>query len=144
MCVSVCVCSRTRSGPTHMSYHDNPVLGQVNVRLDGVGADLDGPAEGPHRVLGEAGLVAPVSHGLREAVVDPRLGPSPVCCCREFSSAIMLSGLTLEEELSSFTGWDSVFVRVRVHVRVCVLRHHPLAKGRMCVPCFTHTVPWVL
>ena len=68
-----------------MSYHHHPVLGQVDVCLNGVGANLDGPAESPQCVLGEAGLVAPVGHGLRETLVNPRLGSCPCRCCRGFS-----------------------------------------------------------
>lgn len=60
-----------------MSYHHHPVPGQVDVRLDSVGADLDGAAEGPHCVLGEAGLVASVGHSLWETMVDARLGSRP-------------------------------------------------------------------
>lgn len=60
-----------------MSYHHHPVPGQMDVRLDRVGADLDRAAKGTHGVLREAGLVAAVGHGLRETVVDPRLGSRP-------------------------------------------------------------------
>lgn len=68
-----------------MSNHHHPVPRQVDVRLDGVGADLDGAAESPHGVLGEAGLVAPVGHGLRETMIDTRLGSRPRRWCREVS-----------------------------------------------------------
>lgn len=64
-----------------MSYHNHPVPRQMDVRLDGVGADLDRAAKGPHGVLREAGLVASVGHGLREAMVDPRLGSRPSRWC---------------------------------------------------------------
>lgn len=53
----------------HVRDDDDVVLGQVQVRLDGVGADLDGAPEGAHGVLGELGLVAPVGYGLGEAVL---------------------------------------------------------------------------
>lgn len=62
---------------SYMSYHHHPVPGQVDVRLDGVGADLDRTTEGPHGVLGEAGLIASVGHGLRETMVEPRLSSRP-------------------------------------------------------------------
>lgn len=60
-----------------MSYHHHPVPGQVDVRLDGVGADLNSAAKSTHGVLGEAGLVASVGHGLWEAMVDSRLRSRP-------------------------------------------------------------------
>lgn len=68
-----------------MSNHHHAVPRQVDVRFDGVGADLDGAAEGPHGVLGEAGLVASVGHGLRETMIDTRLGSRPRRWCREVS-----------------------------------------------------------
>jgi hypothetical protein len=58
-----------RLGKTYMCYHHHTVPGEVDVRLDGVCADLDGAAEGAHGVLGKAGLVATVGHGLRETMV---------------------------------------------------------------------------
>lgn len=60
-----------------MSNHHHAVPRQMDVRLEGVGADLDGAAEGPHGILGKAGLVASVGHGLREAMVDSGLGSRP-------------------------------------------------------------------
>ena len=40
---------------------------EVHVRLDGVGADARGGAEGGHRVLRVGGLVAAVGDGLGDA-----------------------------------------------------------------------------
>lgn len=62
---------------SYMSYHHHPVPGQVDVRLDRVRTDFNGAAEGPHCVLGEAGLVASVGHGLGKTMVDPRLRSRP-------------------------------------------------------------------
>lgn len=110
-----------------MSYHHHPVLGQVDVCLDGMSADLDGAAEGPHCVLGEAGLVASVGHGLGEAMVDPRLGSSPCRCCRGLFLSQSNSRIT-RGKMSRSTWWDSMFVGVNVGVRLWVLRpvHHAL------------------
>lgn len=70
---------------TYMSNHHHAISRQMDVSLDGVGADLDGAAEGPHGVLGEAGLVASVGHGLRETMIDARLGSRPRRWRREVS-----------------------------------------------------------
>jgi hypothetical protein len=48
-----------------MRQYDNLVPGEVNVRLDGMCADLDGCAEGAQRVFWVGGLVASVGDGLR-------------------------------------------------------------------------------
>ena len=49
-----------------MREHDDAVLGQMQIRLDGAGADGDGAAEGAHGVLRVRGLVATVGDGLRQ------------------------------------------------------------------------------
>lgn len=74
-----------------MGYDHHPIPGQVNVRLNGVGTDLDSTAKGTHGVLGEASLVASVGHGLREAMVDPRLRSRPLRCA---SGVVCLSQRT--------------------------------------------------
>lgn len=47
-----------------MSKHDDPVFGQVDIRLQCMRTNVDSMRERAHRVLGEFGLVTPVRDGL--------------------------------------------------------------------------------
>lgn len=111
-----------------MGYHYHPIPGQVDVRLDGVCADFDGAAEGTHGVLGEAGLVASVGHGLRETMVHPRLRSRPRRCGRGVCVLASALPALLGGKMSRSTWGESTLVGVDVCVCVCVLRlvYHPL------------------
>lgn len=99
-----------------MSYHHHPVPGQVDVRLDCVGADFDRAAEGPHGVLGEAGLVASVSHGLWETMVYSRLGSRPRRWCMGLCLLANALQTLLRVRMSRSTWWNSMLVGVYVGV----------------------------
>ena len=49
-----------------MGENHDAILRDVNIGLDGVGANGQGPLERHHGVLGEGGLVASVGDGLGE------------------------------------------------------------------------------
>lgn len=94
-----------------MGYHNYPIPGQVDVRLDRVGADFDSTAEGPHGVLGEAGLVASMGHGLWETMVDPRLGSRPRRCGRDV--------FVLANAVGHVWGKDEQIYLAEIHVCRC-------------------------
>lgn len=64
---------RSRLRVTYMRQYDDLVPGEVNVRLDGMCADIDGGTECAERVFRICGLVASVRDSLRQ--VDAAIGP---------------------------------------------------------------------
>ena len=94
-----------------MRQDDDAVGGQVQVRLDGVGADLDGALEGGHGVLGPGRLVAPVADGLRYrggALITSGQAVDPGSCEHEVESEekVVFPGRTKGKAIPLKKAWD--------------------------------------
>lgn len=51
---------------TYMYKHDDPILSQVQIRLDRMCTNVHSSLESTHGVFGEHGFVSTVRNGLRE------------------------------------------------------------------------------
>jgi len=65
--------------------HDDPVAGRMNIQLDSVGPELDGPLERGNRVLGMS-LVRPA--------VGDALGRIAASCGQAFLSVVALCAMS--------------------------------------------------